>query len=183
MVREVDRWREELERGVKTRRYREMKGNWGYEKYLDCDCTRWEVANYVKWRAGVYELRVEVGRWERLSREERVCEFCDSGEVEDELHCLLRCTRWEERRRLVAWRGNSEEEFVRWWLGGTDSRGAAELEETARVMRGIGEWTRMRKEEKERMEEEEKERLAQEEKTRRQGRRFRWKVKVKPKCI
>ena len=34
------------------------------------------------------------GRWRGLKREERKCTECDSGEVEDVKHFLLRCKAW-----------------------------------------------------------------------------------------
>ena len=39
---------------------------------------------------GTAELQVEVGRWRGLKREERKCTECDSGEVEDVKHFLMR---------------------------------------------------------------------------------------------
>ncbi len=34
-------------------------------------------------------LRIETGRYERLPVEQRVCEVCDSDNVEDEMHFLI----------------------------------------------------------------------------------------------
>ena len=134
------------------------------------------MSNYVQWRAGVAELAVEVGRWSGVAREERKCEFCQSGEVEDEVHCLSRCKAWEVARRKLVWRkGKSEEEFVQWLLGGTDYRGSRDIKETARIVKGIGEWMRMRKEEQKRRQEEEKIRK----RTEARGKKFKWKVRPK----
>ena len=48
------------------------------------------------------ELQVEVGRWRGLRREERKCTKCDSGEVEDLKHFLMRCKAWNgEREELM----------------------------------------------------------------------------------
>ena len=48
------------------------------------------------------ELQVEVGRWSGLKREERKCTECDSGEVEDVKHFLMRCKAWNgEREELM----------------------------------------------------------------------------------
>ena len=33
-----------------------------------------------------------------MAREERVCKVCDSGEVEDVGHWLMRCEAWEAQR-------------------------------------------------------------------------------------
>ena len=43
-----------------------------------------------------------MGRWRVLKREERKCADCDSGEVEDVKHFLMRCKAWNrEREELV----------------------------------------------------------------------------------
>ena len=44
----------------------------------------------TKLRGGTAELRVETGRWSGLQREERICKQCALGEVEDEVHFVLR---------------------------------------------------------------------------------------------
>ncbi len=36
-------------------------------------------------------LRIETGRYERLPVEQRVCEVCDSDNVEDEMHFSISC--------------------------------------------------------------------------------------------
>ena len=45
----------------------------------------------TKLRGGTAELRVETGRWSGLQREERICKQCTLGEMEDEVHFVLRC--------------------------------------------------------------------------------------------
>ena len=57
----------------------------------------------AKLRLGVLTLRIETGRFvrPRLPAEERLGLICNSGEVEDEAHFLLRCDTYNmERRRL-----------------------------------------------------------------------------------
>ena len=39
-----------------------------------------------------------------VTRQERVCKECDSGEVEDVKHWLMRCEAWKSQRvPLEAW--------------------------------------------------------------------------------
>ncbi len=40
-------------------------------------------------RRGTAPLRIETGRYERLTVEQKVCEMCDSDNVEDEMHFYL----------------------------------------------------------------------------------------------
>ena len=56
---------------------------------------RWILA---KLRGGMVELRIESDRWVGLAREDRICTQCDSGEMEDVEHFLLRCSRMASER-------------------------------------------------------------------------------------
>ena len=51
----------------------------------------------MKLRGGTAKLQVEVGRWRGL-KEERKCTECDSGEVEDVKHFLMRCKALNRER-------------------------------------------------------------------------------------
>ena len=48
---------------------------------------------------GTAPLQVEMGRWRGVKREERICKECNSGEVEDVIHWLLRCPTWNSQRQ------------------------------------------------------------------------------------
>jgi hypothetical protein len=62
--RETEKWRKEMDTKVKLERYRAMKTELKFEPYLTCDCSRYDIANYVQFRGGVAKLRVETGRVE-----------------------------------------------------------------------------------------------------------------------
>ena len=55
----------------------------------------------AKLRGGTAELRIEAGRWRGLERQERVCKCCESGEVEDVEHLVMRCAHVKEERRKL----------------------------------------------------------------------------------
>ena len=63
----------------------------------------------TKFRIGVLSLRVEPGRYEfggvenekGLPIEFRVCECCDLGRVEDEIHFLLECPLYRSERQAL----------------------------------------------------------------------------------
>ena len=93
----------------------------------------------VKLRGGTAELRVETGRWCGLSRGERLCKNCDSGEVEDVKHFVCRCVFVAEERRemarlmneiVVEWESMKDDERVMGTGGGMQrwksAEGAAE---------------------------------------------------------
>ncbi len=52
-------------------------------------------------RCGTAPFIIETGRYERLPVEQRVCEVCDSDNVEDEMHFLISCNAFiQERTKL-----------------------------------------------------------------------------------
>ena len=52
----------------------------------------------IKLRGDTAAFQMETGRWRGVAREERVCEECGSGEVEDVEHWLVRCEAWKTLR-------------------------------------------------------------------------------------
>ena len=53
----------------------------------------------MKLRGGTAAFQIEVGRWKGVVREERLCRECNSGEVEDVCHWMLRSHAWDIVRR------------------------------------------------------------------------------------
>ena len=100
-------WRERMEGKPKLRTYRMVKQKLEREDYL-LEGTAGQRRVMTMIRGGTNDLRIERGRYERVKRggryerlkpEERMCLFCDSGEVEDEKHFLCDCERWSEMRK------------------------------------------------------------------------------------
>ena len=56
-----------------------------------------------KFRLGILHLRIETARFVRpkIPPEERICLICNNGEVEDEIHFLLTCSRFEQLRQTL----------------------------------------------------------------------------------
>ena len=52
----------------------------------------------AQFRCGILPLKVETGRFTGMPLENRLCEFCDRGEIEDEMHFILFCDLYEEPR-------------------------------------------------------------------------------------
>ena len=86
-------------------------------------------------------MRVETGRWVGLQREQRVCEYCNSGEVEEEVHMMTRCSKWrdvwEGLREEWERRGLEGEEAVQWTVRGmkTKGRGGTQMR---KVVQAVG---------------------------------------------
>ena len=58
----------------------------------------------------VMDLEEWSGRRRGIAREERVCKECESGEVEDVEHWLLRCAAWKTLREPLLARAQEHQE-------------------------------------------------------------------------
>ena len=47
-----------------------------------------------------HQLRIETGRYQKLEDKARICLLCDSGEIESEIHFLMDCSYFSDKRRL-----------------------------------------------------------------------------------
>ena len=63
-----------------------------------CSFRKGDRAMMMKLRGGTATFQIEVGRWEGGAKEETVCKECNSGEVEDVCHWMLRCPAWDTLR-------------------------------------------------------------------------------------
>ncbi len=80
--------------------YRHAKVNFEYAPYLG-------ICNYKKYRHGLtrlrlsaHSLRIQTGKYgqNRIPRHERTCQYCTSGDIEDEYHFMIVCDRYTELR-------------------------------------------------------------------------------------
>jgi len=71
-----------------------------FKEYLDI-LKPGERKLFTRLRIGAHKLYVESGRWKKLSRDERICRFCESGNVEDEDHILWSCQNFQMERQSM----------------------------------------------------------------------------------
>jgi hypothetical protein len=81
--------------GNKLRCYRTFKTAHKPEAYL-FECKNANNRKYfARFRLSAHKLHIETGRYasgsERLSPEDRICKYCDTGQCEDEFHFLMKC--------------------------------------------------------------------------------------------
>ena len=116
-------WEEELEERPKLCVLKELMSG-GFEA-RSVGVRRKKMRRILtKLRGGTAELQVEVGRWRGLKREERKCTECDSGEVEDVEHFLIRCKAlnrereelMEKMKKVVTGLNEVEEETKVAWI-------------------------------------------------------------------
>ena len=79
-------------------------GTYKVAPYIEGVASRSQLRNLANLRTGSHRLRVETGRWERpaVRRDQRLCQRCDLGEVDDEHHMVFRCTALQELRQQHA---------------------------------------------------------------------------------
>ena len=105
----------EVSEKPKLRTYTKFKTHFGTEPYVDHNLSRTQRSTLAKFRTGILPLRIETGRWAcpRLSPEERLCQVCNSGAVEDEAHFAFHCTRYNARRNRFYRQLNTDQPFTR----------------------------------------------------------------------
>ena len=79
--------------------YCRFKHAFTQEKYLDCISEKKYRIPLCKFRVSAHNLAIEKGRHLDISRENRICQFCNLNVVESEYHFLLVCPNLLELRR------------------------------------------------------------------------------------
>ena len=92
-------WHATLENSPKTIIYRMFKENFEFEKYFNILDDR-DIFTLCKFRVTNHKLPIEVGRWNNVPREDRVCRLCNCGDLGDEFHYLLNCNFMSQQRQL-----------------------------------------------------------------------------------
>ena len=93
-----DNFTESLPKQDKLRNYAMYKFSFDAEPYVLKHLSRNKRSLFAQIRTGVLPLRVETGRFKGIPLEERTCEYCLSGSVEDEHHFLFSCHNWVDIR-------------------------------------------------------------------------------------
>ena len=78
-----------MEKKSKLRIYKSYKKNLQLEKYLLSSDNFYGRSLHTSMGNGTNQLEIEKGRWSKLQKEKRICNQCDSKEMEDEAHFIL----------------------------------------------------------------------------------------------
>lgn len=88
----------------KLRTYVTFKTTFGLENYLLAVKSFNKRATFTKLRTSAHDLRIETGRYNepnKLPVVQRLCQFCDRNEIEDEFHFIMQCDRYKDERGLL----------------------------------------------------------------------------------
>ena len=95
-----DEWTRELSTKPKLATLRLLKEKGSESRYLDV-ASKTQRRRMMMLRGGTAPLMIESGRWRGLPREERRCQECQSGKIEDVSQWLLECDAWGTKRQTL----------------------------------------------------------------------------------
>ena len=93
-------WSELLVLKPKLRTYLKFKKEITCEKYVHLK-NRKRRSFIAQIRFGILPLNIEIGRFRGIKIEDRTCEICKNGLVEDEFHFICICPAYHECRQLL----------------------------------------------------------------------------------
>ena len=100
-------WKNEIsckkldENGVdhnKLRFYSTLKSSFTREPYIDNAISRNQRCWISRLRSSSSRLGIELGRYKNIPVESRICEYCSTGEIDDERHILFFCPLFDLKR-------------------------------------------------------------------------------------
>ena len=100
--REMKEWVDQMENKRQLGLYMALKKEFAMERFLfEGDRPGW--GTILKLRASTSCLRITTGRWESngVGREDRICQMCNMGKIEDEAHFLCVCEGFSEERKSM----------------------------------------------------------------------------------
>ena len=91
-------WYTEINRSNKLETYRRFKVNFEFETYLSHVTNINHMKALSRFRCSAHKLLIEEGRFRNISRNDRICNRCNQGQIENEYHFLLCCPFYRELR-------------------------------------------------------------------------------------
>ena len=85
----------------KLRLYKTFKTDFLTEQYCKMILPLSHRSAFSKFRLGVAPIRIETGRYEGLGIENRTCPFCENNVVENEIHVMLNCEKYNDLRETL----------------------------------------------------------------------------------
>ena len=78
--------------------YYNYKNDYLPSYYLDLTKTSNERKELAKFQIRNHKLMIEIGTYDHISREDRVCPTCGSNQIEDEIHFVFICPKYSTLR-------------------------------------------------------------------------------------
>ena len=87
-----------LHKDGKLSTFTSIKNKFCFEPYLDILTNNQHRSVLTKLRISAHRLKIEIGRYQKIPREERICSLCHHNEIQDEIHFLLVCPHLNVQR-------------------------------------------------------------------------------------
>ena len=94
-------WQREILVKPKLRTYITFKNLFKEEEYLSKIVSRKARSLISQIRLGILPLEIEVGRFRGVSPEDRLCQNCNMGVVESEVHFICECPLYNDLRHAM----------------------------------------------------------------------------------
>ena len=94
-------WKTQINNKPKLRTYKLYKKNYKTSDYVINTLNRFNRSMLAKFRTGILQLRVETGRFTQMKLEDRTCQICNLNLIEDEIHFLCVCNKYDELRKIL----------------------------------------------------------------------------------
>ena len=87
-------WHSNIHESKRLESYSKFKENFELEEYLSIITNKKYITSLTKFRLSSHELLIEKGRHLHITREDRLCKYCNMNLVENEYHFLLVCPKY-----------------------------------------------------------------------------------------
>ena len=94
-------WLQAVRAKPKLRTFQKYKLSCEVSNYVTLNMNRYDRSLMAKFRTGILQLRIETGRFNQTKVEDRICQLCDTSEIEDEQHFLCSCPLYNEHRQCL----------------------------------------------------------------------------------
>ena len=85
----------------KLRTFQQFKDFYSHAPHTFKPLSFFQRKQISKFRLGMLQLRIETGRYFRIAAEDRICQTCNAGQVEDETHFLIYCNTYRQNRQQL----------------------------------------------------------------------------------
>ena len=97
----VSYWNQTVQQSQKLSFYCTIKDDYSPSQYLVLTRKNPSRKALVRFRISSHQLRIETGRYEKIARNDRICHFCTSNKIEDEIYFLLDCKAYSQIRDIL----------------------------------------------------------------------------------
>ena len=95
---DTHQWKLSVASKPQLRTYALFKINLKTELYVSLLIPKCKRSIFCQFRSGILPLAIATGRYRNVPADERLCEICNLNLVEDEIHFLCFCPRYQELR-------------------------------------------------------------------------------------